>query len=117
MAAISVSGLVVLIGKTYIGIGIAILYSSLCSVFLLMSRMSNYRKVRAKGGTVLFSALAGSLLFLLLFYKLSGNNNKAVFSTLTGYMEIYETILLMYLLCIIIISGISFCFNLKSTQK
>jgi hypothetical protein len=111
IATFFLSGIVILFGKTHIGIGTAILYSSLCSIFLIMSRMSNQRNEPLKYINVFLPILGGFLLFALLFYKLQICNSQVTTAIL--YSEIHGAVLSLYLIFIVVITGIGFCFKLK----
>ncbi|MDR2598290.1 MAG: hypothetical protein LBC25_00995 [Holosporales bacterium] len=113
-AAILLSGIVISFGKTCIGIGMAVLYASLCSVFLLVSRMSSYRKTHAKYSAVLPPIFAGIALFLISIYKFAGYRNTGA-AMISDRTELFGSILLLYLLCIVITSGIIFCSRLKKS--
>jgi hypothetical protein len=110
------SGIIIMSGKMYIGVGMAILYSSLCSVLLLMSRMSGHRRTHIKYGAMLPPLFAGIALFFLSIYKLSGCCSVGMAPT-SGHPDILGLILLVYLLCIIIISGIIFCSKMKKESS
>jgi hypothetical protein len=110
------SGIIIMSGKMYIGIGMAILYSSLCSVLLLVSRMSGHRRTHVKYSAMLPPLFAGIALFLLSIYKLSGCGSMGMAPT-SGHPAILGLILLVYLLCIIVISGILFCSKLERSRK
>ncbi|MDR0640743.1 MAG: hypothetical protein LBF65_03405 [Holosporales bacterium] len=99
--------IILLISNPYFGIGISILYVSLCSMFMLTERMSIHQiNYKSNSKVMAILVLVGVIFFTVLYYKLSGG--QAHIKMNANYEGISGITLSMCTIFIITAAGISF---------